>query len=124
MAKILVVDNEKEIVDLYYDLLTKKGFKVLTAANGKDCLSIAERESPDLILLDVMMPGMDGGEAAQNLLENEKTKGIPIIFLTSIITREEEIEQMGRIAGRTFVSKAGGTDSLLKKINEVLGIGA
>ena len=123
MAKILVVDDEKEIVKLFSDMLTKEGFQVLTATSGQDCLRLAEKEKPDLILLDVMMPGMDGGQTLQNLLDNEKTKNIPIIFLTSIITKDEEIEQMGKIGNRLFISKFSGRENLLKKVNEVLGIG-
>lgn len=123
MAKILVVDDEEKVVDLYKDMLSKEGFSVLTATNGKDCLRLAEKEVPDLILLDVMMPGMDGGQTAQNLLENVKTKNIPIIFLTSIVTKEEEAEQEGKIGGRLFISKFSDREDILKKINDVLGIG-
>jgi CheY-like chemotaxis protein len=123
MAKILVVDDEKNIVNLLYDILSKEGFEVLTATDGKDCLSLTEKELPDLVLLDVMMPGMDGGEVAQNLLGNEKTKNIPIIFLTSIVTEKEVIESKGHIAGRLFISKFSDNNELIKKIKEVLSIG-
>jgi two-component system response regulator VicR len=123
MAKILVVDDEREIANLFYDMLAKEGFQVLTATSGQDCLRLAEKEKPDLILLDVMMPGMDGGETMQNLLDNEKTKNIPIIFLTSIITKDEEIEQLGKIGNRLFISKFSDRENLLKKVNEILGIG-
>jgi CheY-like chemotaxis protein len=116
MAKILVVDDEKEAVNLYYNILSKEGFKVLTATNGRDCLSLAEKELPDLILLDVMMPEMDGGDIAQNLSENEKTKNTPIIFLTSLITKEEE----GRIGERLFISKFSSIEDIIKKIKGVL----
>ncbi len=123
MAKILVVDDEEKVVDLYKDMLSKEGFDVLTAANGREGLKLAEKELPDLILLDVMMPGMDGGTTTRNLLENVKTKNIPIIFLTSIVTKEEEAEQEGKIGGRRFISKFSDRKDMLKKINEVLGIG-
>jgi two-component system response regulator VicR len=123
MAKILVVDDEREIANLFYDMLTKEGFQVLTATSGQDCLKLAEKEKPDLILLDVMMPGMDGGETMQNLLDNEKTKNIPTIFLTSIISKDEEIEQLGKIGNRLFIYKFSDRENLLKKVNEILGIG-
>lgn len=123
MAKILVVDDEEKVVDLYKDMLSKEGFSVLTATNGKDCLRLAEKEVPDLILLDVMMPGMDGGQTAQSLLGNPKTKNIPIIFLTSIVTKEEEAEQEGQIGGRQFISKFSDREDILKKVNDALGIG-
>jgi len=123
MVKILVVDDEEKVVDLYKDMLSKEGFSVLTATNGKDCLRLAENEQPNLILLDVMMPGIDGGQTAQNLLGNPKTKNIPIIFLTSIVTKEEEAEQEGQIGGRQFISKFSDREDILKKVNDVLGIG-
>ena len=123
MVKILVVDDEEKVVDLYKDMLSKEGFSVLAATNGKDCLKLAEKEVPDLILLDVIMPEMDGGTTARNLLENVKTKNIPIIFLTSIITKEEEAEQEGQIGGRQFISKFSDREDILKKINDALGIG-
>ena len=123
MAKILVIDDEKEIVNLYDYFLSKQKFKVLTATNGEDGLNIAKKEIPDLILLDVMMPGMDGGEIAQILLKNLRTKNIPIIFLTGIITQEEEAEDQKGIGRRLFLSKASKISEVLKKINEVLEIG-
>lgn len=123
MAKILIVDDEKEIVSLYHDVLSKQGFNVLTASNGVDCLSLAAKALPDLILLDVIMPGMDGGTTAQKLLENAKTKNIPIIFLTSMITKEEEAVQEGIIKGRLFISKASSIEEFIEKINKVLAIG-
>ena len=123
MAKILVVDDEEKLVDLYKDMLSKEGFNVITATNGREGLKLAEKEIPDLILLDVMMPGMDGGTTARILLENVKTKNIPIIFLTSIVTKEEEAEQEGQIGGRQFISKFSDREDILKKVNDALGIG-
>ena len=120
--KILIVDDEKQVANLLRDSLSREGFEVLTVNSGENCLRLAEEEIPDLILLDVMMPGMDGGETARKLLENSKTENIPIIFLTGIITKDEEIEQKGRIGGRLFISKFSDRNNLLKKINETLGI--
>lgn len=116
MTKILVVDDEKEAVNLYYKLLSKEGFEVLTATNGRDCLILAEEEMPDLILLDVMMPGIDGGDIAGKLSENEKTKNTPIIFLTSAITEGEE----SRVRGRLFISKFSSIEKIIEKIKDVL----
>lgn len=123
MAKILIVDDDEKDLKLYQDILLKEGFKVLVATNGRDGLKIAEREIPNLILLDVMMPEVDGGQVAQNLLENTKTKNIPIIFLTSIITKEEEAKVERNIAGRTYLSKGSNPKEIIEKINEILGIG-
>jgi len=118
MAKILIVDDEKDTVEFCGRILRREGFEVLTASNGKDCLSLAEEGRPDLILLDINMPGMDGGDVSQILENNEKTKDIPIIFLSALVTKEEE----GGIKGRLFISKASGKEEIIKKIKKVLGL--
>ena len=120
MKKILVVDDEKAQLDLAEVTLKELGFDVITASNGKDCLNIAEREKPDLILLDVVMPELDGGRTADLLLDIPETKDIPIIFLTSIVTEEEEVESRGKIGGRTFVAKPFDRERLLAAINKAL----
>lgn len=118
MAKILIVDDEKDIVEFCSNILKREGFKVLTANNGSDCLSLAEKELPDLILLDINMPGMDGGDISQRLEENAQTANIPIMFLSGLVTKEEE----GDIKGRSFISKSNTKDEIIKKIKRVLGI--
>lgn len=120
--KILVVDDEKKIVDLLYNFLSKEGFRVLTATDGESCLRIARQEAPDLIVLDVMMPGMDGGDIASNLQEDEKTKNIPVIFLTGAVTKEEVAKSDGEIAGRLFISKFSDSNEIISKIKKLLGI--
>lgn len=120
MARILVVDDEQKMLVLCRDILTNEGFDVLTAGNAEDGLRLAMESTPDLILLDVMMPEMDGGQMAQELKQKDKTKNIPIIFLTSIITEEEVIKTGGDISGHIFMSKSTNKKELIKKINEVL----
>lgn len=120
MARILVVDDEQKMLVLCRDILANEGFDVLTADNATDGLRLAVENTPDLILLDVMMPEIDGGQMAQELKQKDKTKNIPIIFLTSIITEEEAIETGGKISGQIFMSKSTNKKELIKKINEVL----
>ncbi|MFH1398165.1 MAG: response regulator [Candidatus Omnitrophota bacterium] len=120
--KILVVDDEKKIVDLLYNFLSKEGFKVFTATDNESCLRIARQETPDLIVLDVMMPGIGGGDIAGNLQEYEKTKNIPVIFLTGAITEEEVAARGGKIANRLFISKFSDINEQISKIKKVLGI--
>ena len=118
--KILLVDDEQSFLELAEMKIKSLGHDVITAANGKDCLKIAEGETPDLILLDILMPGMDGGETAQLLLENPKTKDIPIIFLTCVISEREERECLGKIGGRLFVAKPLDMKRLLAAIEKAL----
>ena len=119
--KILLVDDEQSFLELAEIKIERLGYNVVTATTGEDCLKLAEKESPDLVLLDVMMPGMDGGETAQLLLENPKTKDIPIIFLTCVITEREERARLGEIGGHLFVAKPLDTKRLSGAIEKALG---
>ena len=81
--KILAVDDERHIVRLVQVNLERQGYEVVTAYDGKEALEKVEAESPDLIVLDVMMPYMDGFEVLQNLKRNASTRDIPVIMLTA-----------------------------------------
>jgi two-component system alkaline phosphatase synthesis response regulator PhoP len=79
--KILIVEDEKDLLDLLAHSFTDQGFSVVVAHDGQDGLSVAEKEKPDLIILDILMPKMDGISMAKELQENGVK--IPIIFLTN-----------------------------------------
>lgn len=83
MAKILAVDDEKHIVRLVQINLQKEGYEVATANTGKEALEVVKTFGPDLIVMDVMMPEMDGFEALKKLKENPATSEIPVIMLTA-----------------------------------------
>jgi len=123
MAKILIVDDDAKELELYQDVLLSQGFDVLSASNGEDGLKLAVENIPDLILLDVMMPKKDGGKVSQDLLRNDKTKDIPVIYLTSIITEEEVKAQHGVVSGRFIISKSSSRADLVQRIKEVLSSG-
>ena len=80
---ILVVDDDKQILKQMEKQLKEKGFEVSTAVNGKEALKQIEKEAPDVITLDVMMPEMDGYETCYHLKENPQTSNIPVIMVTS-----------------------------------------
>lgn len=90
-SKILVVDDEANITELMRFNLSKEGYQVSTAATGQQCLELAEKQLPDLIILDLMLPGMDGLEVCRNLRKNTLTENIPIIMLTA---RGEEVDKV------------------------------
>jgi two-component system, OmpR family, alkaline phosphatase synthesis response regulator PhoP len=87
---ILVVDDEKDIVEMLKYNLEREGFTVLTALNGKKALEQA-KNNPDLILLDIMMPEMDGWEVCKQLMRDERTARIPVIFLTAKGSEVDEV---------------------------------
>ena len=118
--KILVVDDNKEVVDLLYKFLSKEGFEVLTAIDGESALALAKRSLPDLIILDVMMPGMDGGAVMEKIREDEKLRDIPVVFLTGAIAEDEARGREGKDAGRLFMSKGGDIREQIKIIKKLL----
>src|SRR5438309_4610855 len=83
MTTVLVIDDEEPIRLLCSVNLAAEGIEVLEAADGPSGLDQAREHRPDVVLLDVMMPGLDGWQVAERLLEDERTSGIPIIFLTA-----------------------------------------
>ena len=89
--KILIVDDKKDVLLMLGKRLMAEGYSVLTADNGKDAITIAKSKSPDLIILDVLMPGMDGCEVAERLKDDFRTQNIPIIFLTALLTRNSTV---------------------------------
>jgi len=101
---ILIVDDEKDIVDLVAYNVEKEGYKVFKAYDGEGALRAARSEKPDLIVLDLMLPGIQGLEVCKRIRRNPETAGIPIIMLTA----EAEVEQ--KIRGL----RAGADDYLVK----------
>lgn len=92
MAKILAVDDEPTITRLVDAALAKDGHVVITAGNGDEALLRARTEKPDLILLDIMMPGMDGHETLMRLRDDPATEDIPVAFLSAIGDVSEQLE--------------------------------
>ncbi len=89
--KILVVDDEKDIVEMLKYNLEKEGYSVISALNGIRALEQARENKPDLILLDIMMPEMDGWEVCKQLMKDERTSTIPVIFLTAKGSEVDEV---------------------------------
>lgn len=104
--KVLIVDDEPDILEFLHYNLSRNGFDVLQASNGYDAIKIADQEIPDLILLDIMMPDMDGVETCYEIKKNEKLKDSLVVFLTA---RSEEYSE---IAGL----EAGADDYIQKPI--------
>lgn len=118
MAKILVVDDEKDVVELLTFLLEKDGYNVVTAYNGKEALNVVEKANPDLILLDVMMPELDGYTVQTQLLENPNTKHIPIIILTAKGQLRDVFAMSSNVAA--YIEKPFDPKTLRTKIQESL----
>lgn len=118
---ILVVDDDLAFQKVMQEMLQREGYNVLLASNGNDAIEIAQREVPALIFLDVMMPGMSGGMTAHHLSENIVTSPIPIIFLTSIISEEQEMVVDNEDGSYLFLAKPISAERLREEISKVLG---
>ncbi len=117
--KILAVDDEPDILEIIGYNLNKEGYEVLKANNGADAVKIAREQRPDLIILDIMMPKMDGIETCRQIREIDKLKNTFVVFLTA---RDEEfVEIMGFSAGADdYISKPIKPRALLSRINAIL----
>ncbi len=116
---ILVVDDERDILDLLEYNLKKVGFNVFKAENGEEGISKAKENRPDLILLDIMMPKMDGLEAVEIMRTDSDLKKTPIIFLTAKSDEKTEIESLNK-GGDDYITKPISTIKLVSRIKAVL----
>jgi two-component system sensor histidine kinase/response regulator len=120
---ILTVDDEDMILQIITDLLSSKGYKVITAKNGKEAIRKSKKCSPDLIVMDIMMPDLDGPEAAKLLKENPSTRDIPILFLSGIVMKEQgKSEQEINVGGEFYsaLAKPFDADELLNTVHKLL----
>jgi CheY-like chemotaxis protein len=119
--KILIVDDEEHILIMLQSRLVNAGYAVLMATNGKDAINLAKEEIPALIISDIVMPDVDGGDIAAALADDPATKDIPIIFLTAILKKEEEKEKRV-VLGRRFMAKPYDPEELLREIDKLLSV--
>ena len=117
--KILVVDDEFEIRDMLSRFLTEQGYEVVMAANGEKAIELAEKEDPQAILLDILMPGIDGIETCKRLKQNEQTRFIPIIMATALWERYMEAIEVG---ADDFVSKPFNLTELSHRVKSILRV--
>ncbi|RLG29586.1 response regulator [Methanosarcinales archaeon] len=121
--KILLIDDEKDLCFFLKANLENTGeFDVIVSNRGDKGIKLAQREKPDLILLDILMPEMSGDEVAEILLDNPATAKIPIIFLTAMVTKEEIGNVVKERGGRNFIAKPITTEELVGAIKKVLEI--
>jgi len=116
---ILVVDDDMVNLTILKTLISGAGYSVLTAENGREALTVAGKNAPDLIILDIMMPEMDGTELATVLKRDPRTNKIPIIFLSSLISAKEERSDINKTL-ISYLSKPYKRDQLLNLVRKYL----
>ncbi len=119
MTRVLVIDDEPPIRLLCRVNLEAEGMTVLEAADGPSGLEVAKEERPDVILLDVMMPGLDGWSVAERLLEDERTLDIPIIFLTARAEFRDRARGLD-IGGVEYITKPFNPIELAPTVRDLL----
>ena len=120
--KILLIEDEEDFsFFIKKNLERTKAFEVETTTNGRKGINMARMHQPDLILLDVVMPEVSGADVAEALLADPKTKKIPIIFLTAVMSEMEMgDEPIKTVGGRNFIAKTIGTVVLIDTLNRFL----
>ncbi len=120
MKKILLVDDSTTTLMMEKMVLSRARYDLVTAADGEEAVEMATREQPDLILLDIVMPRMDGFEACRRLRQSEQTQDIPIIMVTTR-GEAENVEQGYKLGCNDYVTKPIDSLELTTKIESLLG---
>jgi len=118
--QILCVDDENEMIDLIRLILTRRGFEVIGAVNGASALEIIHEIKPDLILLDLMMPEMDGWEVYQQLKSDESTQNIPVIVVTAKAQSIDRVLGLHIAKVDDYITKPFSPQKLLDSIESIL----
>ncbi len=118
--KILVVDDYAENVELLQELLVNNGYDVIPAYSGEEALQKVSKDIPDLILLDIMMPKMDGYQVCEALREKVETKEIPIIFVTAKTEVKDWTHAIFNVGVNSYITKPINPKKLLDKVKSVL----
>jgi len=119
MARILIVDDSPTEIHVLKTMLEKNGFEALTAESGEAGIEVARTEKPDLVLMDIVMPGLNGFQATRQLTKSPETSSIPVIIVT---TKNQETDKVWGLkqGAREYITKPVDESDLVTKIQSVL----
>lgn len=121
MKKILFIEDEAALQKAFGDILSAEGFQVVSAIDGEIGLRLAESEKPNLIILDLILPKLNGLEVLRGLKENKETQNIPVIILTNLGDLEN-IERALELGATTYMVKSDHTlDDIVEKVKKAIG---
>jgi len=118
---VVCVEDEPEMIDLVKLILGRKGFELVGAVGGREGLETVRRLKPDLVLLDLMMPDMDGWEVYQQMKADDELKNIPVIVVTAKAQSIDKVLGLHIAKVDDYVTKPFGPQELLQSVNKVLG---
>lgn len=118
--RILVIDDDPDVVGLVKAALKYEGFQIDTAVNGKQGLELAQANPPDVIILDIMMPEMNGGEVAKRLKAHNTTSTVPIIMLTALSEKKYMKAALFDLGVEFYVIKPFQPDDLIDKVQQAI----
>lgn len=118
--RVVYIEDDQEMIDLVVLILTRRGFEVKGAHGGRNGLDIVFQDPPDLILLDLMMPGMDGWEVYQQIKANEKTRHIPVIIVTAKAQAIDRVLGLHIAKVDDYIAKPFRPQELVDSIDRVL----
>lgn len=120
--KIVCIEDEPEMIDLVRLILGRRGFELIGAIGGREGLEIVRRVKPDLVLLDLMMPDMDGWEIYQHMKADEELRHIPVIIVTAKAQSIDKVLGLHIAKVDDYITKPFGPQELIESVNRVLGI--
>lgn len=119
---VVCIEDEPEMIDLVKLILGRKGFELIGAVGGREGLETVRRRKPDLVLLDLMMPDMDGWEVYQQMKTDDELKNIPVIVVTAKAQSIDKVLGLHIAKVDDYITKPFGPQELLQSVNKVLGI--
>jgi len=119
MKKILIADDRSEVVELVKVTLEGEDYQIFSASDGREALEKTRLEKPDLVLLDIIMPNMNGLEVLGEIKRDPRTKEIPVIMLTAQGQKSDQ-EKGRKLGARDYITKPFNLSHLLKRIEEIL----
>ncbi len=120
--KVLCIEDDKEMIDLIKLILERKGFHFIGAVGGLEGLEAIAREKPDLVLLDIMMPDIDGWDVYRQMKANDEFKDLPVIVVTAKAQSIDKVLGLHIAKVDDYVTKPFGPTELLRSIDKVLGL--
>lgn len=123
MAKIMIVDDEESLLELLEAILETEHYEVVTASSGEECLRKLKTVKPDLVLLDMMMPGMSGRETCERIRADPKTKGLKVAFVTVAKFSEAGKEKLNDMKVADYITKPFDNADLVARVRKIVGKG-